>query len=45
VLDLAGRHGVDVPITQAVEAVCNRGLSPADMIGLLMGRAMKSEMG
>jgi glycerol-3-phosphate dehydrogenase (NAD(P)+) len=45
VLDLAGRHGVDVPITQAVEAVCNRGLSPADMIGLLMGRAMKSETG
>ena len=45
VLDLAGHHGVDVPITQAVEAVCYRGLSPADMIGLLMGRAMKSETG
>jgi glycerol-3-phosphate dehydrogenase (NAD(P)+) len=45
VLELAGRHDVEVPITQAVEAVCYRGLSPADMIGLLMGRAMKSEMG
>jgi glycerol-3-phosphate dehydrogenase (NAD(P)+) len=45
VLDLAGRHGVDVPITQAVEAVCYQELSPADMIGLLMGRAMKSETG
>ncbi|HEY7047145.1 MAG TPA: NAD(P)H-dependent glycerol-3-phosphate dehydrogenase [Jatrophihabitantaceae bacterium] len=45
VLDLAGAHGVDVPITEAVEAVCYRGLSPADMIGRLMGRAMKSETG
>ena len=45
VLELAGVHGVDVPITEAVEAVCYRGLSPADMIGRLMGRAMKSETG
>lgn len=45
VLELATRHGVDVPITQAVEAVCYRGMSPVDMIGLLMGRAMKSETG
>jgi len=45
VLELASRHGVDVPITQAVEAVCFAGLSPGDMIGLLMGRAMKSETG
>ncbi len=45
VLELAGRHSVDVPITQAVEAVCYRGMSPADMIGRLMGRAMKSETG
>lgn len=43
VLELARRHGVDVPITEAVDAVCFRGLSPGDMIGLLMGRAMKSE--
>jgi len=45
VLELAGAQGVDVPITEAVEAVCYRGLSPAAMIGLLMGRAMKSETG
>jgi glycerol-3-phosphate dehydrogenase (NAD(P)+) len=45
VLDLAARHGVDVPITHAVEAVCYQRMSPADMIGRLMGRAMKSETG
>jgi glycerol-3-phosphate dehydrogenase (NAD(P)+) len=45
VLELARRHGVEVPITEAVDAVCYRGLSPVDMISLLMGRAMKSETG
>lgn len=45
VLELAHRHGVDVPITEAVDAVCHRGLSPVEMIGRLMGRAMKSETG
>ena len=29
VLELAARHEVDVPITEAVEAVCFRGLTPA----------------
>ncbi len=43
VLELAQRHGVDVPITRAVEAVCFGGLSPADMVGQLMSRSMKSE--
>jgi glycerol-3-phosphate dehydrogenase (NAD(P)+) len=42
-LDLAGRAGVDVPIVQAVEAVCFRGLSPADMLRQLMSRTMKQE--
>jgi glycerol-3-phosphate dehydrogenase (NAD(P)+) len=45
VRELARRHGVEVPITEAVEAVCYGGMSPVDMIGLLMGRAMKSETG
>jgi glycerol-3-phosphate dehydrogenase (NAD(P)+) len=45
VLELAVAHGVDVPITKAVEAVCYQGMSPVDMIGSLMGRAMKSETG
>jgi glycerol-3-phosphate dehydrogenase (NAD(P)+) len=43
VLDLASRHGVDVPITAAVEAVCFRGLSPRTMGEVLMSRSMKSE--
>ena len=43
VLELAARHGVDVPITQAVEAVCYRGLAPREMVASMMTRAMKSE--
>jgi glycerol-3-phosphate dehydrogenase (NAD(P)+) len=43
VLELADRHGADVPITRAVEAVCFRGTSPADMVSELMLRAMKRE--
>ena len=44
VLELAQRHGVDVPITQAVEAVCFRGLAPARLVELFMSRTMKSEV-
>jgi glycerol-3-phosphate dehydrogenase (NAD(P)+) len=43
VLDLAQRHGVEVPITAAVEAVCFRGLSVYAMGDLLMSRTVKSE--
>ena len=43
VLELAARHQVDVPITQAVEAVCYRRLSPAAMLQGLMSRSTKSE--
>lgn len=43
VLELAQRHEVDMPITQAVEAVCFRGLTPATMLGMFMSRSMKSE--
>ncbi|MGI8879856.1 MAG: NAD(P)H-dependent glycerol-3-phosphate dehydrogenase [Jatrophihabitans sp.] len=43
VLDLAERHGVDVPITRAVEAVCYRDGTPTDMMRMLMSRSMKSE--
>lgn len=43
VLDLAHRHGIDVPITAAVEAVCFRGLSPRLMGESLMSRSTKSE--
>ena len=44
VLELAQRHGVDVPITEAVEAVCFRGMKPAAMLDLLMSRSVKSEV-
>ena len=45
VLELAQHHDVDVPITQAVEAVCFRGLTPQRMLEMLMSRQMKSETG
>jgi glycerol-3-phosphate dehydrogenase (NAD(P)+) len=44
VLELAQVHRVDVPITQAVEAVCFRGLTPAAMVDSLMSRSVKSEL-
>ena len=44
VLELAQRHGVDVPITQAVEAVCFRGLNPSEMLERFMSRSVKSEV-
>jgi glycerol-3-phosphate dehydrogenase (NAD(P)+) len=44
VLELAQRHSVDVPITEAVEAVCFRDMKPAAMLELLMSRSVKSEL-
>jgi glycerol-3-phosphate dehydrogenase (NAD(P)+) len=44
ILELAARHGVDVPITAAVEAVCFRSLSPRTVAELLMARSTKSEV-
>jgi glycerol-3-phosphate dehydrogenase (NAD(P)+) len=43
VLDLASRHGVEVPITQAVQHVCHDGLPAARMVAELMNRSTKSE--
>jgi glycerol-3-phosphate dehydrogenase (NAD(P)+) len=43
VLELAQRHDVEVPITEAVEAVCFGRMSPRQMLELLMSRTMKSE--
>jgi glycerol-3-phosphate dehydrogenase (NAD(P)+) len=43
VLELAQRHDVDVPITEAVEAVCFRGLTPPAMLERLMSRSVRSE--
>ncbi|SDJ27997.1 glycerol-3-phosphate dehydrogenase (NAD(P)+) [Frankineae bacterium MT45] len=44
ILSLADRHGVDVPITWAVEAVCYGGLSPAGLMRAMMARTMKNEL-
>lgn len=43
VLELARRHGTEVPITEAVEAVCFRGMSPSVVGELLMSRSVKRE--
>jgi glycerol-3-phosphate dehydrogenase (NAD(P)+) len=43
-LDLARRNGVDMPVTEAVEAVVHEGANPRDMVGTLMARGTKSEL-
>lgn len=43
VMELAGRHGVEMPICEAVHAVLFDGLDPVDAIGLLMSRPQKEE--
>jgi glycerol-3-phosphate dehydrogenase (NAD(P)+) len=43
VLELAQHHDVDAPITEAVEAVCFRGLTPPAMVERLMSRSVTSE--
>jgi glycerol-3-phosphate dehydrogenase (NAD(P)+) len=43
VLELAQQHDVDVPITEAVAAVCSGLITPGKMLEALMSRSMKSE--
>ncbi len=43
VLDLAGRHGIDVPITKVMDSVCNGTVGPEQAVTLLMSRSTKSE--
>ena len=43
VLDLASKHGVEMPITQGVYSVCHEGMKVADVIAALMGRSKKAE--
>ncbi len=45
VLELARHHGVDVPITAAVEAVCYGRLTAPVVVDLLMSRSVKREDG
>jgi glycerol-3-phosphate dehydrogenase (NAD(P)+) len=40
---LAHRHGVEMPLTEAVHKVCHEGLSVHDAVGLLLGRKIKPE--
>ncbi len=44
VLDLARRHGVEMPITEQVVGVCHHGRTAADALGALMQRSRKSEL-
>lgn len=43
IYELAQHHGVDMPITQAVFAVCHHGMDVGDMVRALMGRTKKAE--
>ena len=43
VLDLARAHGVDMPITEQVTAICHHGRSAPDVLSALMQRSSKSE--
>lgn len=40
---LAARHGVDMPITQAVHQVCQQGVTVAEMARVLLGRTPRPE--
>ena len=44
VLDLAGRYGVEMPITEQVVAVCHAGRSARAALTALMSRTSKSEL-
>ena len=43
IFQLAAEHSVEMPITQAVYAVCHEGVKVADAIAALMGRSKKAE--
>jgi glycerol-3-phosphate dehydrogenase (NAD(P)+) len=42
-LALAARHGVDMPIVEAVESILFRGITPKDALRVLMGREAGAE--
>lgn len=45
VLDLARRHGVEMPITEQVVAVCQNQRGAAEAVAMLMQRRRRSEVG
>jgi glycerol-3-phosphate dehydrogenase (NAD(P)+) len=44
VLDLAQRHGVDMPIVEQVVGICHGGVSAADGLAALMTRRARPEV-
>jgi glycerol-3-phosphate dehydrogenase (NAD(P)+) len=44
VVDLARRHGVEMPIAETVTALLDRRIAPADAITMLMGRDPRPEL-
>jgi len=44
-MELAARHGVDLPIVAEMHAVLNSGRAPAEAIKRLMGRTLRNEAG
>ncbi len=44
VLGLAGRYGVEMPITEQVVAVCHEGRTASEALAALMSRSSKSEL-
>jgi len=44
-VQLARKHGVEMPITEQMHAILNEGKSPQDAIQELMMRTSKSEIG
>lgn len=44
VLELAGRYGVEMPITEQVVAVCHDGRTAHDALAALLARSSKSEL-
>jgi glycerol-3-phosphate dehydrogenase (NAD(P)+) len=43
ILELAHRHGVDMPITEQVVATVHDGRTPSEVVAALMSRDPKSE--
>ena len=43
ILDLAGKHDVEMPITEQVVRVVHDGLAPRDLVATLMSRDTKPE--
>jgi glycerol-3-phosphate dehydrogenase (NAD(P)+) len=43
-LQLASKHGVEMPIAEQVEAVVHAGRPPLDAVGELMSRVQKDEL-